>query len=137
MQKLLFLSLTFISILAYGQNQQIPIEEAINSLDMDSIQKTKVGYQYWFLSKEELDGRTIKMSVVKPGLYTHAPHKHLQDEFFFILEGQAKFHLNGEERVVGPFTSLYCPSWSMHGIANAGEEELKYLVLQKYPKTAE
>lgn len=137
MKRLLFLFIILISFFTYGQNGQIPIEDAINSFDIDSVQKTKVGYQYRFLSKEELDGRTIKMSVVKPGLSTHAPHKHIQDEFFFILEGKAKFYLNGEERIVGPLTSLYCPSWSMHGIANAGEEELKYLVLQKYPKTEE
>ena len=65
---------------------------------------------------------------------THAPHKHATDEFFLILEGKARFYLDGKTKVVGPYTSLYCPSNIEHGISNAGENELKYLVIKKYPK---
>ena len=72
------------------------------------------------------------MSVVEPGKSTHAPHQHPQDEFFFVLEGTAEFYLDGKTVEVGPYTSLYCPSNSMHGISNAGDTQLKYLVMQKY-----
>jgi mannose-6-phosphate isomerase-like protein (cupin superfamily) len=74
------------------------------------------------------------MSVVAPNEATHAPHKHIEDEFFFVLEGTANFYLDGESITVGPYTSLYCPSMQMHGISNAGETQLKYLVIKKYQK---
>jgi mannose-6-phosphate isomerase-like protein (cupin superfamily) len=99
---------------------------------MDGIEKTKVGYQYWFADKNFLDGRTIKLSVVAPHSATHPPHKHSEDEFFFVIEGTAEFYLNGETKTAGSMTSFYCPSFSEHGIRNVGDTELKYLVIKKY-----
>ena len=72
------------------------IENCVNEFSMDGIEKTKVGYQYWFADKNFLDGRTIKLSVVAPNSATHPPHKHSEDEFFFVLEGIAELFLNGE-----------------------------------------
>ena len=108
------------------------IENCVNEFSIDRIEKTKVGYQYWFVDKNYLDGRTIKLSVVAPNSATHPPHKHNEDEFFFILEGTAEFYLNGETKKAGPMTSFYFPSSSEHGIRNIGDTELKYLVIKKY-----
>ena len=110
------------------------IENCVNQFSMAETVKTKVGYQYWFADKDFLDGRTLKMSVVAPQESTHAPHKHIEDEFFFVLEGTATFFLDGNRTTVGAYTSLYCPSMVMHGISNAGDTELKYLVIKKYQK---
>ena len=107
-------------------------EDCVTTYSEEQAQETKVGHQFWFADKEFTDGRTIKMSVVEPGKSTHAPHQHPQDEFFFVLEGTAEFYLDGKTVEVGPYTSLYCPSNSMHGISNAGDTQLKYLVMQKY-----
>ena len=74
------------------------------------------------------------MSVVAPHKSTHAPHKHVEDEFFFVLEGTAEFYLDGKTIISGPYTSFYCPSNVMHGISNVGDTELKYLVIKKYEK---
>lgn len=118
-----------------NQNQKtFTIENCVNPFTMDDTIKTDVGYQYWFADKDFLDGRTLKMSVVAPHKSTHAPHQHIEDEFFFILEGTAEFFLDGKTTVVGKYTSLYCPSNVMHGISNAGDSELKYLVIKKYQK---
>ena len=70
--------------------------------------------------------------MVEPGKGTHAPHEHAEDEFFFVLEGTAEFHLNGETTVRGPMTSFYCPTGSKHGIRNVGDTDLKYLVIKEY-----
>ncbi|MEJ2615988.1 MAG: cupin domain-containing protein [Ignavibacteriaceae bacterium] len=119
-------------------NQQVAdtlkytLENCVNTFSMDKAEKTKSGYLYWFADKNFLDGRTIKLSVVRPHEATHPPHKHAEDEFFFVLEGKAEFYLNGHRKVVGPMTSLYCPSYVEHGIRNAGDTELKYLVIKKY-----
>ena len=91
-----------------------------------------MGYQYWFVDQDFIDGRTLKLSVVGPNQATHPPHTHENDEFLFVLEGTAEFHLDGKTKVAGPYTSFYCPSNIPHGISNAGNTELKYLVIQKY-----
>jgi len=110
------------------------IDNCVNVFSKDKIEKTEAGYQYWFVAKELADGKTLKMSVVKPHSATHAPHSHAEEEFFFVLEGKVEFYLNGHTKVVGPFSSLYCPPNVEHGIRNVGDTEAKYLVVKKYKK---
>lgn len=113
--------------------EKYTFENCINKFDMNKTVKTSVGYQYWFIGQKFLDDNlTVKMSVVAPKQATHAPHKHPGDETFFILEGTAQFYLNGKTTTGGPLTSFYCPVGSEHGISNAGDTELKYLVIRKY-----
>ncbi len=108
------------------------IENCVNQFDSTKTSPTKVGYQYWFADKEFLNGRTLKMSVVAPRQATHAPHQHEEDEFFVVLEGTAKLFLGNDSVIVEPYTSFYCPPNVLHGIANAGDTELKYLVMKTY-----
>jgi quercetin dioxygenase-like cupin family protein len=112
------------------------IENCINQFNMAKTVKTAVGYQYWFIDQNFLkDGLTVKMSVVGPNQATHAPHKHAGDEIFYVLEGTAKFYLNGKTTTGGPNTTFYCPDdGTEHGISNAANTELKYLVIRKYLK---
>jgi len=128
----ILLFITAVVCTAAAQPKMKNIDECVNSFTPSAVETTKAGYQYWFADKSYLDGRTLKLSVVRPGEATHAPHRHAEDEFFFVLEGRAEFFLNGAKRTVGPLTSLYCPSGSEHGIRNAGTTELKYLVIKKY-----
>lgn len=113
--------------------KEFTIENCVNKLNKEKVVPTKVGYQYWFADKDFIDGRTLKLSVVSPRSATHPPHSHPEDEFFFILEGEAEFFLAGQTKNVGPMTSLYCPPNVEHGIKNIGDSELKYLVIKKYP----
>lgn len=114
------------------EKKEYTIENCVNHFDVDKVIKNKVGYQYWFVDKNFIDGKTLKLSVVGPHQATHAPHKHVEDEFFFVLEGTAQFYLDGKTTTGGPNTSFYCPSFVEHGISNAGDTELKYLVIKKY-----
>jgi quercetin dioxygenase-like cupin family protein len=137
MKSTLFLLLFILSHtpLSQQQNQEerkFTIENCVNEFSLAKAESTKVGYQYWFVDKNFLDGRTLKMSVAKPHEATHPPHCHPEDEFFFVLEGRAEFYLDGKTKVAGPYTSFYCPSNSEHGIRNVGDTILKYLVIKKY-----
>ena len=111
---------------------QYTIENSVNSFDESRVEKTEVGYQYWFADKSFAEGKTLKLSVVKPHAATHEPHVHEEDEFFFVLEGTAEFYLDGETTIGGSMTCFYCPTGSKHGIRNIGDIELKYLVIKKY-----
>jgi quercetin dioxygenase-like cupin family protein len=108
------------------------IDNCIQSFDPAKKEKTGAGYQFWYFGPKFADGKTLKLSVVGPHLATHAPHRHAEDEFFFILEGQAECYLDGQWRTVPAQTGFYCPSGQEHGIRNAGDTELKYLVIKKY-----
>jgi len=122
----------------YGQKvaakQEQPvytIENCVNAFDMNKAKETKSGYQYWFADKNFTQENTLKMSIVAPGKSTHPPHRHPEEEFFYILEGKATFYLDGKTVEAGSNTSLYCPPNAEHGISNAGTDDLKYLVIKK------
>ena len=114
------------------RNNKYTIDNCVSEFSPKDVIKTAVGYQFWFVDKEFLDGRTLKMSVVKPHDATHPPHIHSEDEFFFVLEGTAEFYLDGKTKTAGAYASFYCPANVAHGIRNVGETELKYLVIKKY-----
>lgn len=124
---------------AFGQGAErhraLSIDQCVNQFTPARVESTAAGYQYWFVGKEFLDGRTLKMSVVRPHSATHPPHAHPEDEFFFILEGTAEFFLDDSTRIGRPYASFYCPPGRKHGIRNIGDTELKYLVVKKYPTT--
>ncbi len=121
-------------VFAQSLEKKFVLNNCVNEFNLSKIESTKVGFQYWFVDKNFLDGRTIKMSVVKPHSATHPPHKHLEDEFFFILEGKAELYLDGKTKEVEGLASFYCPTNIEHGIRNIGDKELKYLVIKKYLK---
>ena len=132
-------SVLLLGIAGYAQNKDEKgirwnIENCVNQFSIEDTIRTKVGYQYWFADKDFIDGRTLKMSVVAPHSATHPPHKHIEDEFFFVLEGTARLYLDGDSVTAKPYASFYCPSGVEHGIRNIGDTELKYLVIKKYLK---
>lgn len=114
------------------QEKQWTLDNCVNQFSWKDTVQTNAGYQYWFFDKDFIDGRTLKMSVVAPHSATHAPHKHPEDEFFFVLEGIAEFILNGKTTVGEKYSAFYCPRNSEHGIRNIGDTALKYLVIKKY-----
>ena len=80
---------------------------------------------------EKIGARKLRMhlSVLGPYKRPHKPHRHEGEEIFFILEGEGEVKIEDEEFKVGPMTAIYIPSNLLHGIENAGEKVLKYLVI--------
>jgi mannose-6-phosphate isomerase-like protein (cupin superfamily) len=111
-----------------------PFGKVINPFAMERTEKTDAGYVYWFFDKQFTgNGKTLKLSVVRPHEASHPHHHHVEDEFWFVLEGKAEFYIDGRTSIVGPNTGVYAPSNVEHGIKNAGDTELRYLVIKQYP----
>ncbi|MEW6651847.1 MAG: cupin domain-containing protein [Bacteroidota bacterium] len=133
--KIVLLLISLLSITAFAQeNKDFTIDNCVSTFDISKLEITKAGYQFWFVDKNFLDGRTIKLSSVAPNSDAHPPHAHQEDEFFFILEGKAELYLAGKTRIVEGYASFYCPSNVEHRLRNVGDKELKYLVIKKYNK---
>jgi Cupin domain. len=111
------------------------IENCVNEFNINKIEETKAGYQYWFADKNFAGGRTVKMSVVGAGLEVHPPKANPSDEFIFVLEGKGEFYLDGKTKIVGPMTTVFYPANVPCGIKNIGTADLKYLVIRAYDKT--
>ena len=107
-------------------------DSCVNKFDAAKTEKTTVGYQYWYAGRDLATGWTVKLSVVGPHLATHQPHVHGDDEYFIIIAGQAELYLFGNWHPIGPNTCVYVPPGVEHGLRNAGDTELQYIVFQPY-----
>lgn len=51
-----------------------------------------------------------------------------QDKVYFVLEGQGKFKVGAEEKILGPGQGTMAPAGEEHGVRNHTDGRLKVLV---------
>jgi hypothetical protein len=66
---------------AVADDAKYTIDTVVNSFDKEQVQPTKVGYQYWFADKAFAEGKTLKLSVVKPHSATHDALGHARSAY--------------------------------------------------------
>ncbi|MDR2935730.1 MAG: cupin domain-containing protein [Rikenellaceae bacterium] len=107
------------------------IASCVSVMTDDNVEPTGAGWQYWFIPKGGADTLTVKMSRVWKVPYSHTPHRHNEDEAFYVARGPLVFHLNGEERTLQTGDFFYAPSGSSHNIRRPGDEPIQYLVIKR------
>ena len=81
------------------------------------------------LSGADTGGQLAMCLDVTPPGGGPPPHYHLhEEEWFFPLEGEVAFFLNGEWRAVAVGTAVFVPRGTVHTFRNSGSEPLKMLV---------
>jgi mannose-6-phosphate isomerase-like protein (cupin superfamily) len=72
----------------------------------------------------------MHVSVIHPGQAAHEPHAHEDEEIMFVLEGHAEIRMGDETQTVGANTAIFCPPNVLHGIRNAGETPIRYMIIR-------
>ena len=72
----------------------------------------------------------MHVSVIQPGQAAHEPHAHEGEEITFILEGLAEIRMDEETQFAGANTAVFCPPGVFHGIRNAGETPIRYMIIR-------
>jgi len=97
--------------------------------DARTVEEVGISKTRWLVDREL--GATKMMAVLyeyEPNLKMNKLHYHANRESaYFILEGEAKIHLNGNEYNVGPGNFVYLSPKDIHGVVGTGNEGLKYL----------
>ena len=88
------------------------------------------GYAKIFVD-ETLGAEKLRMhiSVIDPGMRAHDPHQHEGEEIYYILEGEAEVSIEDENFLVNANTAVFVTPDKIHGIKNAGNSILKYMVI--------
>lgn len=68
------------------------------------------------------------ITTLNPGLVSHPPHRHAQEEFIILKEGALDVIINGETRRVGPGSLFFFAANDWHNVRNSGETPATYLV---------
>jgi|KBSMisStandDraft_5_1062788.scaffolds.fasta_scaffold233768_3 quercetin dioxygenase-like cupin family protein len=74
----------------------------------------------------QLKMMTAGSLLLKPGQEPHPPHKHSEEEFMVVTEGNGEILVNGKKTQVGPGSMMYCEGNQLHGVKNTGTKPLLF-----------
>ena len=75
---------------------------------------------------DQLASMTAGSLRLKAGMSPHPPHKHPEEEFMVITEGNGEISIDGRITRVGPGAMMYCAGNKLHGIVNTGKTSLLF-----------
>jgi quercetin dioxygenase-like cupin family protein len=76
-----------------------------------------------------LDELEMHVTTLKPGMTSHAPHRHPNEELIIVKQGTVETLSNGEWKRVGPGSVIFNASNQLHGLRNVGNDEAIYHVI--------
>jgi quercetin dioxygenase-like cupin family protein len=76
-----------------------------------------------------LENLEIHISTLNPGLMSHPPHKHPNEELIIVRTGTVETLSNGTWIRVGPGSVIFNGSNQLHGFKNVGTEPAVYHVI--------
>ncbi len=80
-----------------------------------------------------LDQLEMHVSTLNPGLASHPPHRHVNEELIILREGECETLSNGKWIKVGPGSVVFNASNSLHGFRNVGTTPAVYHVINWSP----
>jgi quercetin dioxygenase-like cupin family protein len=113
-------------------NAQNPVMQS-TAFDWNSIavKQTDVGSvrQFFRTPTITLDELECHVTTLNPGLSSHPPHKHANEELVIIREGNVEVLSNGEWKKVGPGSVVFNASNQLHALKNTGTTPAVYHVI--------
>ena len=80
-----------------------------------------------------LDELEMHVTTLNPGMESHAPHRHVNEELIIIREGNCETLSNGNWVKCGPGSVVFNASNSLHGFRNVGTTPAVYHVINWSP----
>ena len=98
---------------------------------------THVNQAGWGSMHRYLTGETfaterayVAAAVIQPGKAVHAEHRHAEEEYLAIIEGEGTWALDGKQFPAKRGDLLYVEPWVYHGLTNTGSQPLVFLVIK-------
>lgn len=85
---------------------------------------------------DQLEGVCAGMAILAPGASPHPPHRHPEEEFLIVSEGNGEIECDGKTTQAGPGSIMYCAGNTLHGITNTGNKPLTFYWSKWMAKTA-
>jgi len=96
-----------------------------------TVKKTEVGELRSVVRQptRTLDELEMHITTLKPGIASHEPHKHVNEELIIIREGTVETLSDGVWKRVGPGSVIFNASNSLHALKNVGTTPAVYHVI--------
>ncbi len=93
-------------------------------------------FMYYNGPTDQLEGVCTGMAILEPGASPHPPHRHPEEEFLIVSEGNGEIECDGKIIQAGPGSIMYCAGNTLHGITNTGNKPLTFYWSKWMAKTA-
>jgi XRE family transcriptional regulator, regulator of sulfur utilization len=118
---------------AFALAGQAPGVMGFSVYDWNSIpaQKTETGEvrQFFRAPTATLNQLEVHATTLNPGVASHPPHRHANEEIILVDQGTVDVFGNGVWKTVGPGSVIFNASNSLHAVRNAGTTPATYHVI--------
>ena len=117
---------------AVAARSQTPVmRSALFEWNAVPSKQTDVGAlrQFFRSPTATLDELELHVTTLNPGVSSHPPHKHPNEELVIIKEGTVEALVNGELKKAGPGSVIFNASNELHAIKNVGTTPATYHVI--------
>jgi quercetin dioxygenase-like cupin family protein len=76
-----------------------------------------------------LDQLEAHITTLNPGLSSHEPHQHPNEEIVILTEGDLEVYQNGDRRRIGAGSVMFMASNEFHAVTNVGDKPATYYVI--------
>lgn len=77
-----------------------------------------------------LDELECHVTTLNPGMTSHSPHQHPNEELIIVKEGVVEATVNGEPKRVGAGSIIFQAPNQLHSIKNAGDTPATYYAIK-------
>lgn len=125
------ISVAFTAFVYAVSGQTSVMQSAVFDWNSIAVKQTDVGNvrQFFRTPVATLDELELHVTTLNPGLSSHAPHKHVNEELVIIKEGNVEVLNNGEWKKAGPGSVIFNASNQMHALKNIGTTPAVYHVI--------
>src|SRR5258708_24002343 len=126
---LIAISATLCVVVAHSETPVM--QSSVFDWNAISARPTAVGSvrQFFRSPTATLDELECHVTTLNPGLQSHPPHKHLNEELVIIREGTVEVLVNGEWKKVEPGSVVFNASNQLHALQNRGTTPATYHVI--------
>lgn len=132
---LLFLGVAAMAMSGYvaGRAQQKSIDSAVVSAAQSSLAEQAAWgefHAYYEGATSQTPAMLVGIADIKPGQENHAPHKHADEEFLYVVAGDGTWTLGDKTQPAHAGDVLYAAPGVLHGIKNSSDKPLKWMVVK-------
>jgi quercetin dioxygenase-like cupin family protein len=127
---LVFVAMSAAFVWAESETKRVMGSKVFNYQDIDS-RSTEVGHyrQICMDPTATLDQLEAHITTLSPGLASHEPHRHPNEEIVILTEGELEVFQNGERRRVEAGSVMFMASNELHAVKNIGDKPATYYVI--------
>jgi quercetin dioxygenase-like cupin family protein len=118
-------------VVAIANTAPATLHSAVFAWDAAPEKTTEVGSvrSYFRAPTATLAELEYHATTLKPGLASHPPHRHPNEEIVIIKEGTVEALVNDKWLRLGPGALIFNASNELHGLRNVGDQPAVYHVI--------